>query len=312
MKNLILKTKVLLLIMGLFAFVSSCSKDDNNNKPNTIAQIVIDDAELSTLETAVIKANLSATLSGAGPYSLFAPTNAGFDNAGITAATIDALSVTDLSNLLLYHVIPLELFSSALPAGPNAKVIAANGDSVFVTVNSTGVFVNGAQVSQADIDATNGVVHKINNVLVPASGNIVETAMTDTALSLLVIAVVHASTGTVNVADILTSADIHSVFAPTNNAFRSIGLSTEAQIKTIPPDNLAYILAYHVLTGRIFSSNLTDGDKPLTLNGQTVTVSTTSGVTVKGNTNATAAKVIKANVMATNGVIHIIDQVLSP
>ncbi len=202
MKRLFLKSKVAVFTLCLLVAASSCSKNNDNNPttPNTIAKVVSDDPDLSTLEGAVVKADLAATLSGPGPFTLFAPTNDGFNNAGISTSDIAAMTSDNVKNLLLYHTIPSKIMAADAPAGPNAKVIAANGDSVFVTNNSKGVFINGIQVVQADVSATNGVVHKINNVLVPASGNIVQTAQADTALTFLVAAVVHASTGSVDMA----------------------------------------------------------------------------------------------------------------
>ena len=260
---------------------------------------------------AVVKANLTATLSGPGPLTLFAPTNEGFDNAGITTADIDAMASSDLEKILLYHVIPSEIFAANVPAGPNAKVITAGGDSVFVTNNSSGVFINGVKVEQADMDATNGVIHKINNVLMPAVGNIVATVQADTTFDFLEAALIHASTGTVDLIDVLSAPDLYTVFAPTNDAFRAMGLTSIDQINAFNPDALAAILLYHVITDRKFSSDLTDGQQ-ITLNTQPITVTTSSGFTVQGSENETASNVIKANIVATNGVIHVIDQLLAP
>ena len=308
-----LKHKTVLFALCLFAAVTSCSKDDddNNNAPNTVAKVVSDDDDLSTLEAAVVKGNLTATLSGPGPLTLFAPANEGFDNAGITSADIDAMASSDVEKILLYHTIPSEILAAGVPAGPNAKVITAGGDSVFVTNNSNGVFINGVKVVQADIDATNGVVHKTDNVLMPAVGNIVVTAQADTTFSFLVAALTHASTGTYNLVSILSGPDLHTVFAPTNDAFRAMGLTSVDQINALLPDALAYILLYHVMDGRKFSSDLVDGQQA-TLNAQPITVTTSGGFTVHGSDNGTASNVIKGNIVATNGVIHVIDQVLEP
>ena len=315
MKKVMLKNKFLLALTFLTVIVASCSKDDdgNDNVPNTISNIVVNDDDLSTLEAAVVKAGLVETLNGPGPFTLFAPTNEGFENAGITSDVLSGLSADAVKNILLYHVIPAAIPAASVPAGPNAKVIAANGDSVFVTSNSNGVFINGVKVETADIAATNGIIHKIGNVLMPAVGNIVEAAQADTSLSYLVAAVLRASTGSIDIAGILSGSNILTVFAPTNNAFRSAGFATIDQINAADPDALAGILAYHVLNGRTFSSDLTDGATAPTLaGGATVTIGVSGGVTVKGNSNTDASDVLKANIVATNGVIHVIDQVLLP
>src|SRR5690349_21318927 len=107
MKNFISKARLFICLLALTVIVS-CSKDDNGDNPpsNTISDVVAADADLSTLESALTKANLNSTLSGTGPFTLFAPTNEGFTNAGITSDVLNSISTEDLSNILLYHVIP--------------------------------------------------------------------------------------------------------------------------------------------------------------------------------------------------------------
>ncbi|MEP6465605.1 MAG: fasciclin domain-containing protein [Parafilimonas sp.] len=316
MKKFILKPAIFVTIcLSGFLLFSSCNKNDNNPAPpasGTITDVVSADADLSLLKTGVVKADLATTLSGPGPFTLFAPTDEAFAAAGITSDVINSLPTDDLSNLLLYHVIDSKILAADVPAGPNAKVITASGDSVFVTNNANGVFVNGAQVTQADIMATNGVVHKINAVLMPAVGNLVVSAQADTSLTYLVAAVLRASTGSTDVASVLSGSNILTLFAPTNNAFRAAGFATIDDINASDPDVLAGILTYHVVSGRIFSSDLTNGEQATTLNGGSITISTSASVTVKGNSNTSAANVVKANTVATNGVIHKIDQVLLP
>lgn len=303
-----------ILFVSCFSFLLSCKKDKTTTSSGkTITDVVVADNDLSLLKAAVVKANLSTTLSGTGPFTLFAPTNEGFAAVGIDANAINSLSATDLTSILLYHVLPAQIKAANVPAGPNAKVITESGDSVFVTSNANGVFVNGAQVVQADIAATNGVVHKINYVLKPATGNIVATASADTSLTYLVAAVLRASTGSTNVAAALSGNTILTVFAPTNDAFRAAGFATIDAINAADPNALTRILVYHVVAGRVFSSDLSNGAQPTTLGGATVTVGVSnSAVTVKGNTNTSASNVIAANIVARNGVVHKIDQVLLP
>ena len=279
--------------------------------PGSIAAIVSSDPDLTLLKSAVVKAGLAATLDGPGPFTVFAPTDAAFAASGIDASVINSLTGPQLSPILLYHAIPAKILAADVPAGPNAKVTTAGGDSVFVTKNANGVFINGIDVTKADIAASNGVIHEISHVLMPPAGNIVQVASGDTSFSLLVAAVVRASTGATNVAALLSSGGIFTVFAPTNNAFRAIGLPTADAINALDPDALTAILAYHVLGGRIFSSDLTNGATPATLAGPTVTIGLGGGgASVKGNANSTPSNITAANIMATNGVIHVIDQVL--
>jgi uncharacterized surface protein with fasciclin (FAS1) repeats len=318
MKKSILK-KVITVSAAAVLFLtilSACSKSDNTTMPpassNTITDIVSANSSFSLLKSAVVKAGLATTLSGTGPFTVFAPSDTAFTGSGITSAVISSLSGSQLSAILLYHTLPAKIMAADVPAGPNAKVVTAGGDSVFVTKNASGVFVNGIPVTQADIAADNGVIHAIARVLLPPASNLVQVAQADTALTYLVAAVLRASTGSTNVADVLSSGGIFTVFAPTNDAFRAAGFPTIASINTADPNTLTSILTYHVLSGRAFSSDLTEGAKPATLNGATVTISLAGGATVKGNSNSSKSNIMATNIMASNGVVHKIDQVLLP
>ncbi len=298
------------LLGGLFVLfsMSACKKDNSIKTDNTINGIVSTTADFSTLNSAVLQAGLSATLSGTGPFTVFAPNNEAFTASGITPAVLASLPSDQVKNILLYHTISSKIMAAQVPAGPDAPVAAANGDTLYVTSNSKGVFVNGTQVTQADVAASNGVIHVIGNVLMPPSGNIVEMAQADTSLSYLVAAVV-----TANLQGALSGAGPFTVFAPTNDAFRAAGFPTIASIEAASPATLASILTYHVIGARVFSSDLTDGEQATTLNDEKVTIGLSSAAaTVKGNGNSSPSNIIATNIVATNGVIHVIDQVLLP
>ena len=118
-----------------------------------------------------------------------------FTAAGISTAILEGISAGDLSKILLYHTLPFQIVSTQVPAGPNAKVVTASGDSVFVTRNVSGVFINGIKVTQADIPSSNGVIHKLTTgVLTPPVDNIVNTAVA-AKFDSLVRAVTVAATG---------------------------------------------------------------------------------------------------------------------
>ncbi len=317
MKKVFLKTSLSIATAGvlLTGILSGCSKSSNPAPPpagTTITDIVSSNASFTLLKSAVVKANLATTLSGTGPFTVFAPSDTAFTGSGITSSVINSLTAGQLSTILLYHTIPAKILAADVPAGPNAKVVTASGDSVFVTNKTSGVYVNGIPVTQANIAASNGVIHAIARVLIPPVGNLVQTAQADTSLTYLVAAVVRASQGSTNVAAVLSSGGIFTLFAPTNNAFRAAGFATTDAINAADPNTLTSILTYHVIAGRIFSSDLTEGAQPATLNGGKVTISLTGGATVKGNSNATPSDIIVTNIVATNGVVHKIDQVLLP
>lgn len=311
---------MLAAFIGSMIGLTSCNKDDDPIVSNTITDIVVNTSSYSVLEEAVVKANLAATLSGTGPFTVFAPDNTAFANAGITSATVASLSPTALSDLLLYHTIGSKILASAVPAGPNAKVITAGGDSVFVTRNAAGVFVNGIKVAEADINADNGVIHRLSKALNKPSGNTVATAQAaGSGLDSLVKAVVRANNapgGDPTLINTLSNATI-TVFAPTNAAFTQLlaALSTN-DINNIPVATLLAVLRYHVVAGRAFSSDLANGNLAMLAGGNTtinLTNGTNGGPTIKGNGNGSATSNITAtNIMTRNGVVHVIDRVLLP
>jgi uncharacterized surface protein with fasciclin (FAS1) repeats len=178
-----------------------------------------------------------------------------------------------------------------------------------LTKDANGVSINGANVTKADVAADNGVIHVINAVILPPSKNIVELVVADANLSLLKVAVLRASEGKTKVATILSGAGPFTVFAPTNKAFTNAGFD-EAKLKALDPDFLATVLTYHVIGARVHSTNLKSGNAK-TVEGRDVTIDA-ANATVRGGLNSTASKVETANIIATNGVVHVIDALLLP
>ncbi|QEC69572.1 fasciclin domain-containing protein [Panacibacter ginsenosidivorans] len=316
-----MRASIILKNLFLTAFVpfvmASCNSNDDTPQPQptdpTIAEIAASDTSFSFLLAAATKAGLVDELSAPGALTVFAPTNNAFRAAGFpTQTSVEAADATTLAGILTYHIISGKVLAADVPAGPNAAVTVLSGGTVYTTSNSLGVFVNGVKVVTADIAASNGVVHVIGKVLIPPSGNIVETAVANPDFSYLVAAVLRASEGTTDVAGVLSGTDPLTVFAPTNQAFINAGFATIADIQAADPDVLTSILTYHVVNGRVFSSDLTDGATPSTLNGGTVTIDLGATATVKGNTNTTASNIVATDIVTTNGVIHVIDQVLLP
>lgn len=318
--NFMQKTSIVKNVLAALLLTSliapGCNKDDDPEPApgsKNIAEIVSSDTSFSFLLAAAVKAGLDGALAGTAPLTVFAPTNNAFRAAGYaTAASVSAEDAGTLSSILLYHILDGTVKAAAVPAGPNASVTTKGGLAVYTTSNSSGVFINGVKVTTADITASNGVIHVIGSVLVPPSGNIVETAVATPDFSYLVAAVLRASTGATNVAAALSGPGPLTVFAPTNEAFINAGFTTIDDINNADPDVLTGILTYHVIAARVFSSDLTNGLQPATLNGGTVTINLGTGATVTGVGNTTASNITATNIVATNGVIHVIDQVLLP
>ncbi len=313
MKTLKNYWSVLLLLTATLGF-TACQKDKAPPQPaKTITQIVVESPNFSLLRAAVVHAGLAETLNGAGPFTVFAPTNEAFAAAGFAnEAAINAVPVETLRTVLLYHVLGQRVAAAAIAEGTNTAVGTLAEVDFYVTKSGNSVSVNGANVVQADVIASNGIIHAVDKVIVPPAGNVVAALVGDDNFSLLVAAVLHASTGSTNVAEVLSGNGPFTVFAPTNAAFTDAGLGTEAAIQALAPDALLSILTYHVVSGRVFSTNLINGAAPETLNGGTVMIGIGSDVTVTGDGNTSASKVTQADWATTNGVIHVIDQVLLP
>ena len=304
------------MIFGLAAVVlfSSCKKDEDEMPANqSITDIVVANNNFSLLKAALMHAGLTDVLAGDGSFTVFAPNNEAFVSAGLdTEAKIKALPVETLKNILMYHVLGQQVASSAIATASNTPVNTLADVNVFVTKNTSGVFINGANVIQADIMASNGVIHVINTVLMPPAGNIVQAAQANPDFTFLVAAVLRASQGSTNVAQVLSGAGPFTVFAPTNQAFMNAGFANIDAIRAADPAVLTSILTYHVIAARVLSSDLTEGAKPATVNGAALTITLNGGAKVKGDKNTTAAVIAPANMLTTNGVIHVIDQVLLP
>jgi uncharacterized surface protein with fasciclin (FAS1) repeats len=280
----------------------------------TIAQIVNMSEDYKLLKLALARTGLLDDLNTKGPFTVFAPDNKAFAAAGLPdASAIAKIDKETLKSILLYHVLGSKVLAGDIPVADNTPVKTLNGKDIFVTKKNGKVCVNGIMVVMPDIIATNGVIHAIDRVLIPPAGTIVDLAAGNPNFSLLVEAVKWASTGSVNVLNLLNGPGPLTVFAPTNKAFTDAGLGDVNKIKSLPPDALAGILAYHVIGARVFSCNLVDASTPATLNGQTVTISLTGGPKVTGNGNGgNPSNIIITDLITTNGTVHAIDRVLLP
>ena len=323
-----------LLATLLGVALASCSDDDTpppTPQPN-IVQVAQSNPDFSTLVAAVVKADLATTLSGTGPFTVLAPTNAAFAQlaapfnsaASITAIT-DPAQVAALRSILLYHVLAGRKAAADFPTGASAQATAkpasatgVNDNTVYVSKGSAGVFINGStKVVTADVAASNGIIHAIDKVLLPPTSTIAGIVTAAAAGSpaqfrSLLAALQRPAVAAVLVAAASPSSNI-TVFAPTDAAFAALltqlGYTSLSQVSDA---TLLAVLQLHVVGSRVFSADLSSG--PVTTLGGPVTVAVNgNAVTVRGNGNGTnAANVVAANILATNGVVHVIDRVLQP
>ena len=280
----------------------------------SIVDIALSNPDLTTLVAALQAADLVGTLADeAATFTVFAPTDEAFAALGEdTIATL--LSDTEsLTDVLLYHVVGGAAADSIDATSRYGDVLTmANEDEVAIDIREGELFVNEARIIIRDIPATNGIIHVIDAVLLPeskagiaASRTIGDIASADPRLSTL--ATVLEAAGLV-----LTLADetaTFTVFAPTDAAFAALGEDTILELLG-DITTLADILAYHVIADQTVDANTAislNGSDVEMLNGDTVSISVEGDVLYIND-----SAVIVADISAANGVIHIIDTVLSP
>lgn len=312
LKLIIMKTRknrfALLAMVGLAGvlLLTSCEKDDEKDveMPKNIVEVAVSNPQFSILVQALQKANLVTTLRGTGPFTVFAPTNAAFNDLfnQLGVSSIDALTAEQLTPILLYHVLSGKVESTQLVSGYVSTLSPGPGNlGVSLKVDASTLKLNGnVNITAADISATNGVIHVIDKVLLPPT--VVDIALANSSFTTLVAALNKA-----NLVNALKDDGPFTVFAPTNDAFNALFSDLRVTgIDQIPEDDLTDILLYHVVDGNFRSNQLSTGEVT-TLNGSSISVDVGTSVTINQNTS-----VVLADVQGTNGVIHVIDKVLLP
>jgi len=259
------------------------------------------------LMSALQKTQLTSTVAK-NRLTVFAPSDEAFENLFILLGVkgIQDLTSEQLTPILLYHVLGSPVFSTQLK---NGFVPTLNGAAIEVKLNG-GVMINDASVIRADLKALNGAIHVIDKVLLPPTKNIVEIAQGNSNFSILVAAVVKAG-----LVETLTSNGPFTVFAPTNDAFVALlGELGASSLNDIPVEVLKNVLLYHVVAGRVYSSDLPAG--PLTvqtaLSGKTFDINASTLKIVDLNNRESGLVPSLLNIQATNGVIHVINRVILP
>ncbi|MBK7807667.1 MAG: fasciclin domain-containing protein [Saprospiraceae bacterium] len=268
----------------------------------TVVDVIVNSPNHNTLEAAVGAAGLVNTLNGAGPFTVFAPTDAAF--AALPSGTVETLLQDPqglLTNILLNHVAGANVLSSGLTNGQSI-VTLNSGKTVKVTINNDGVFIDDAKVTVADIQTDNGVVHVIDIVLLPPN-TVVDVIIGSADHNTL-----EAAVGAAGLVNTLNGAGPFTVFAPTDAAFAALPSGTVETLLQDPQGLLTNILLNHVAGANVLSSGLTNGQSIVTLNsGKTVKVTINNdGVFIDD------AKVTVADIQTDNGVVHVIDIVLLP
>ncbi len=289
-----------LISAALLPLTLAFAQDDKATKP-TIVQIAADAGTFHTLVAAVKAAGLAETLSGPGPFTVFAPTDEAFAKLGkdTIATLLKPENKAKLQSILTYHVVAGEVPAAKVVGLKSAKTV--QGCDVAIVVADGKVKVGGANVVKTDIMGKNGVIHVIDSVILPPS--IVDVAKQAGAFGTLLQAAMAAG-----LADTLAKEGPFTVFAPTDAAFTKLGKDTiTTLLKPENKDKLAAILKHHVVAGTVLAADA------MKLKEATTIAGTKLALKVDGKTlTVGGANVVTADVLAGNGVIHVVDTVIVP
>ncbi|MDR7131548.1 putative surface protein with fasciclin (FAS1) repeats [Algoriphagus sp. 4150] len=302
-----------LAMMVMIAF-TSCDNDDDEPMPEqaNVVEVLGGDINFNTLTTAVIAAGLDDDLSGAGPFTVFAPTNDAFgDFLSDNSLTSDELiGSADLSNTLRYHVVSGNIASGDVEAG---AVTSLSGDKFYISIDPDGrVWINGnTMVTAVDKMASNGVIHTLDYVITAPTMSIAEIAVENSTSSTPEFTQLVAALTRAGLVDAVSgdSDDDLTVFAPTDAAFEDLYTALGVSgVDEIDVDLLTDVLMYHVVPARAFSQDLrNEASLPTLLEGSNLTVDL-PGLMI----NESSLVPPMLNIHATNGVIHVINKVIIP
>lgn len=337
MKKLLTISLGLLLLVG----VAACSDDDTTPITGGDIPNIVETAQgvdlLSSLVAALTKAdenpsiNLIQTLSGDGPFTVFAPTNDAFDALFASLDGYSSLADFDtdaekalLAKILSYHVVAGAVSAASLQEGQNVTTV--QGEDLVFSLGG-GVRISDATDTQArvltpDITTSNGIVHLIDKVLVPQEvldallpqSTIVDIALATESVSILKDAVIKTF-----LADTLNAAGPFTVFAPTNDAFVALLNQLGENYNSLDDFDtteelsmLSRILLYHVVLDDVRSTELSAGSVPTALADNSLEVIASGQSFVIGDATDANATIVSVDIIASNGVIHLIDKVLLP
>ena len=310
-----LKSSILLLF-ALIAF-SSCKEEvDPEPEAKDIVALASETAELSSLVEALTQAGLVSALQADGPFTVFAPSNDAFQDlldSNPDWTTLSDIDNTTLSSVLLFHVVSGDIMAAdlsdtyvpTLSTGPNSEATSLQVDV------TGGVKFNGdANPTTTDVEASNGVVHIIDKVMLPPT--VVNLALNNSNFTSLVAALTRSDL-TTDYVSILSGDGPFTVFAPTNEAFQALLDSNTdwSTLADIPVATLEAVLNYHVVSGaNVQAGELTDGQEITSLGGS-FTIDLSSGAKIT-TSSSQSINIVITDVQGSNGVVHAVDAVLLP
>ncbi len=306
LKNTLQKLFLLMLTPLVTVALFTACGDDNGTSVDpdpelNIVETAQEDNRFSILVDLVIEADLVDALSSE-QLTVFAPTNDAFEEL-FNVVDPSELTQEDLIAILTYHVTEGVTLSSQLDAQQDVTML--NDERTLVQASAAGVLINGSSnVVSADIEASNGVIHAIDEVLLPAAyrePSLVEVAQEAGSFEILLDLV-----ETVGLTTTLQFLGPYTAFAPTDEAFQE--LFQDVNPETLTPEQIQFVLTYHVIVGEIPSSALEPTQTVASAAEEALYITSgDQGVFVNGS-----AQVTTPDVTASNGIIHVIDEVLLP
>ena len=295
-----------LLVFSSLTLLTSCEDDEEEEIVEfvTIADALAADFDFSILNEALIRTDLMSDLDADGSLTLLAPPDEAFINAGIT--NLDRFTDDELRDILQYHVIAGDVLYSEF----DRRSIETLNGNLYVSSNLQRIYLNGeTNFVQINYRASNGIVHTIDQVLMPPQSSVVQIVTEDDDLSIAQAAIEKAG-----LASTLNGDGPFTLFVPTDYAFNilfeDLGVSG---IDEISSTELANILQYHAIEARSFSTDLEAGMQPTTLEGESFRVLFDFNIfLIDENESNDNARIVQDNKLATNGVIHKINRVLLP
>ena len=289
--------------LGLLLATFQLATFTNSALGKTIVETAVSAGQFKTLTAALEAAGLVDALNGEGHFTVFAPTDKAFAKLppGTIATLLRPENKGQLTAILTYHVVEGEVLAKDVVKLSGA--ITLGGQRVDVKTKGKRVFVDKARVTKTDIRCSNGVIHVIDEVLMPALDNLPATASKAGNFETLLAAAEAAG-----LVKALSETGPLTVFAPTDDAFAKLPAGTvQSLLKPENREQLANILKYHVVPGRVYSEQVVTAGQVETLTGTNVRISVEHGKAKVNNANLVAT-----DIDASNGVIHVIDQVLLP
>ena len=289
-------------LIGPAALMAVSADEAPVQAEKNIVETAVSAGSFNTLAAALTAADLLDALQGDGPFTVFAPTDEAF--AALPQETLQALLKPEnkdlLQTILLHHVVQGDVRAASVVDITGATSLA--GQRLAVEVGE-GVSVGGAQVLKTDIACSNGVIHVIDRVILPATEDIVTTAVNNGSFKTLA-----AALNAAGLVETLKGKGPFTVFAPTDEAFGKLPAGTvESLVKPENKAQLTAILTYHVVPGRIYAKDAVAAEAAATVQGGKVRIAIKNGQLMVND-----SKVILSDIETSNGVIHVIDSVLLP